>query len=158
MHFEAMGFEDVQTIQAAGNVLFDSKTRSSAKVESIVESGLLASLGYAVATFVRTPDELALVISKSPFVLPNDKSDGFSVQVQFFREPLPKKMAAQVTKIKSATDRFAVIGRELYWHVTGRMSDSLIWATPEMKGVGLPPGTVRNMNTVLKLTESSGKR
>ncbi len=153
-HFESMVFQEVETVLATGNVIFVSKLRSAAKVESLVESGLHTRLGYEVATYVRTPDELACVVSNSPFGLADDKSDGFSVQVQFFKEPLLKKLAAPVSKIETATDRFAVVGRELYWRVTGRLSDSLVWSSAEMKAVSLPRGTTRNMNTVIKLTDS----
>jgi uncharacterized protein (DUF1697 family) len=133
-HFEDLGFEAVQTILASGNVILDSKT------------------------FVRTPDELAQVINNSPFTLPGDKADGFSVQVQFFKEPLSKKMAAQVSKIRTATDQFEALGRELYWRLSGRMSDSIVWNSNDLKAVGLPAGTTRNTNTVVKLLESLSNR
>lgn len=156
--FDDMGFEYVQTVLASGNVIFETSLRSSDKVESLIEANLKKGLGYDVSTFIRTQKELADVVSQSPFALPGDKTDGFSIQVQFFKQPLPKKLAAQISKIKTPADRFAAVGRELYWRVTGRMSDSTVWASPEMKALSLPRGTVRNMNTVLKLVNLSDSR
>jgi uncharacterized protein (DUF1697 family) len=154
--FEAMGHRQVQTVLASGNVILDSRIRSVTKLETAIECKLHSALGYAVTTCLRMPAELQAVVDDSPFPVSENTDSACSIQVQFFREALPASKAARVRKIRTPTDAFAVIGRELYWRVTGRLSDSEVWASPEMKALALPAGTMRNMNTVVKLCQRCG--
>src|SRR5918993_4656593 len=57
--FESMGFANVETFIASGNVIFDSKTKSTAALEKKIEKQLHAALGYEVKTFLRTLNEIA---------------------------------------------------------------------------------------------------
>ena len=55
-HFEAIGFADVATFRASGNVVFvDPGKETEAKVQARVEAGLEEALGYDVAVFLRAP-------------------------------------------------------------------------------------------------------
>src|SRR5712671_5083248 len=65
--FEAMGFSNVETFIASGNVIFDSKSKNTKALESKIEQGLEPSLGYAVTTFIRSVSELADVARYQPF-------------------------------------------------------------------------------------------
>ncbi|HTN81195.1 MAG TPA: DUF1697 domain-containing protein, partial [Acidimicrobiales bacterium] len=67
--FTSFGFKNVQTFIASGNVLFDTKSFSTAKVEDQIEEGLLAELGYEVVSMVRTPDEVHEVVFYPAFAL-----------------------------------------------------------------------------------------
>ena len=49
--FESMGFANVETFIASGNVIFDSKTKSTAALEMEIENQLQAALGYEVRRF-----------------------------------------------------------------------------------------------------------
>ena len=51
--FEALGFQNVSTFIASGNVLFEA-TGSASSLESKIEVRLAEQLGYAVPTFVRS--------------------------------------------------------------------------------------------------------
>ncbi|HEX7528041.1 MAG TPA: DUF1697 domain-containing protein, partial [Thermoanaerobaculia bacterium] len=55
--FETMGFTDVETFIASGNVVFSSK--GARGLEAKIANALEQELGYAVATFVRTVAEVA---------------------------------------------------------------------------------------------------
>jgi uncharacterized protein (DUF1697 family) len=57
-HFVAMGFTDVATFRASGNVVFAGESRPSDEVRERIEEGLAPVLGYAVPTFVRTAAEV----------------------------------------------------------------------------------------------------
>lgn len=46
--FEKMGFTAVSTYIASGNVLFSSTSRSSSKLEVLIEKELESALGHAV--------------------------------------------------------------------------------------------------------------
>ncbi len=56
---EAAGYDGVQTHIQTGNVLLTSPLRSRAKVETALEELFEADRGFAVATIVLTPAELA---------------------------------------------------------------------------------------------------
>ena len=56
--FVKMGFADVTTFIASGNVLFESKIKTINSIKQKIEAVLEKSLGYKVPTFIRTTDEL----------------------------------------------------------------------------------------------------
>jgi len=59
--FEKMGFEKVETFIASGNVLFESKSKKIDAIKKKIETELEKSLGYKVATFIRTTNELKTI-------------------------------------------------------------------------------------------------
>ena len=63
-HVEELGFTDVSTYIASGNVVFSTRTT---KLEPLVEAHLEAALGYAVPTFVRRDAEVVALAGASPF-------------------------------------------------------------------------------------------
>ena len=52
--FAQMGFADVATFIASGNVIFDSPETDTVVLERTIEDGLQDMLGYRVDTFIRT--------------------------------------------------------------------------------------------------------
>src|ERR1700761_8242084 len=61
-HFEAMGFEDVATFRASGNVVFvDPTGDTEAKVQARVEAGLEEALGDEGANVLRRAKEGAVI-------------------------------------------------------------------------------------------------
>src|SRR6476620_4469524 len=52
--FEELGFENVETFIASGNVIFDAPDDDQGALEKQIEGQLRTSLGYEVATFVRS--------------------------------------------------------------------------------------------------------
>ena len=52
--FEQVGYADVETFIASGNVIFRSPAEDTQALERQIEAHLAASLGYEVAAFVRT--------------------------------------------------------------------------------------------------------
>src|SRR6187399_925349 len=65
--FEQLGFTGVHTFIASGNVVFCATRRSVSRLEAEIGDALLAALGYEVATFVRTDQEVAAVARHKPF-------------------------------------------------------------------------------------------
>ena len=65
--FQDLGFSDVATFIASGNVIFGSSIADAPALEEKIESHLLTSLGYKVATFIRTADEVAALARYRPF-------------------------------------------------------------------------------------------
>src|ERR1700682_4540537 len=65
--FEAIGFTNVETFIASGNVIFDSKSKNAPALERRIEKHLEETLGYKVAAFLRATSELAEVANYKPF-------------------------------------------------------------------------------------------
>src|SRR6185503_5768579 len=65
--FEELGFANVETFIASGNVIFDSPSRSPSTLEKKVAAHLERSLGYPVATFIRSVSELVAIAAHVPF-------------------------------------------------------------------------------------------
>src|SRR5262249_14987025 len=85
--FEAIGFKNVETLIASGNVLFDSPSKSSAALEKRIEAHLFEALGYEVDTYVRTPTELADVCALRPFADSAEHAASNALYVGFVKTP-----------------------------------------------------------------------
>ncbi len=67
-HFEEMGFEEVATFRASGNVIFTSKGREAeGKLAQRVEAELDKRLSYDVPVFLRSIEEVAAIAAQEPF-------------------------------------------------------------------------------------------
>ncbi len=143
---EALGYGDVSTYVNSGNVLF-STDDDPAGLEPAVEARLLTAFGFEVPTFVRTGDDVARVESATPF---GDVEPGHSHLVVFLRRPLPAATARAVRALTNATDTLVPDGRELHWHIRGKVLDSSL--TPRhWKALGDEPSTSRSVTMLAKL-------
>jgi uncharacterized protein (DUF1697 family) len=146
--FEELGFGEVETFIASGNVVFSSDS-AAAKLEALIAGHLGRSLGYDVDTFVRTASEVRRIGEAKPF--PEDGQDGIAVHVGFMQSRLAPETAGRLSAIRTATDEFRAEGREYYWLCRGRISDSKVWGLPEIKALKLPTSTMRNISSIRKL-------
>lgn len=146
--FEALGFTDVRTLIASGNVIFTTTARSTAALEATIERHLHEALGYPVLTFVRSKPQLDAIVALQPF----GAHDG-TVLVTFHKEPPTADATRRLLGHATATDAFHVHGHESYWGGGARMSDSPFFKLGMEKVLGMP-GTGRNMNTVRKIADA----
>jgi uncharacterized protein (DUF1697 family) len=112
--FEALGFTDVETFIASGNVIFTAPSASLAALEKKIESGLQKALGYDVKTFLRTDAEVAAIARYKPFA-PAALKTAAALNVAFLSEPLAAEGRKAVAAFKTDIDDFHVNGREVYW-------------------------------------------
>src|SRR5687768_9846940 len=77
--FEELGFENVETLIASGQVIFETSTSDTSKVEAKIERHLRSALGYDVVTFIRTPAQLRKVAKLA-------RGDGRTLYVFFTRK------------------------------------------------------------------------
>jgi uncharacterized protein (DUF1697 family) len=146
--FEEMGFADVETFIASGNVIFRAPEDDAAALEAKIERHLKAALGYEVATFVRTPAEVAETARHQPFP---GEPEGSVLMVDFLRAAPAKEAREKVMALRTETDDFDVRGRELFWLVRAdKMSTSKLSGATFEKALGMP-ATMRNITTVKKL-------
>ena len=147
--FEALGYANVETFIASGNVIFEAKTTDGAKLEQRIEQHLATSLGYAVDTFVRSEAEVVAAQQFQAFA--TGVPDGGAIYVTFLKEPLSVVSAKRLIACRTDVDEFQVHGREIYWRCLIKSSDSKVWASPELKAIKLPTGTMRNLTSLTKL-------
>ena len=148
--FAELGFRNVETFIASGNVIFDASSKNTVALEKKIESHLLKSLGYTVATFLRSPAELADIAQHKPFADSDVDADGDTLYIGFMNA-LPSDTAREkLLALSTKTDIFQLNNRELYWLLRTRFSDSQFSGGKLEKTLGLPV-TLRNSTTVKKI-------
>lgn len=147
--FEGMGFHEVATFIASGNLVFSSGSRDPRKLELKIQKQLQASLGYEVPTFVRSAQEVVSIGHRQVFA--EEARKGATVHVAFLHEPLAVAEARKLERIRTEYDEFRVLDREYYWLCRTRTLESTVWKLPEMKLLRLPVSTMRNMTSLRKL-------
>lgn len=151
-HVEALGFTDVSTVLASGNVIFSARAARPASLEHRIEGHLEARLGYDVDTYVRTAPEVLAVAAREPFPAP-DVAAAHAVHIVFLRETLDRAIARRLEACRTAVDRFHVEGREIHWLCRVPQVDSGVWGSPAVKALALPAGTMRTVTTVRRIAE-----
>lgn len=152
--FEQLGFANVATFIASGNVIFESPEDDTAALAGRIAGHLHGALGYAVATFIRTPAELAAVSAYLPF--PQDEiAASAAMSVGFLADAAPADAQARVLALATEIDAFHLHGREVYWLHRARQSESKISGGVLEKALG-GQLTLRNITTVRKLAAKYG--
>ena len=82
---EGLGFKDVATVIASGNIVFESGARDARKIEARIEKAWPEQLGFESTTIVRSRDQLADLVASEPF---GDRSDTkqTALQITFLKE------------------------------------------------------------------------
>ena len=148
-HFEAMGFKNVETFIASGNVIFDGTRQPVEVLEKKIEAVLLKTLGYEVVTFIRTVAEVAAVAKYAAFPDALLKKAG-AYNVAFLKAPLDAAGKKLLTTFKTDIDDFHTHGCELYWLCKTRQSDSKFSNVRFEKGLKVS-ATFRGINTIHRL-------
>ncbi|NNJ11634.1 DUF1697 domain-containing protein [Chloroflexales bacterium ZM16-3] len=154
-HFVDMGFVGVETFIASGNVIFEAPDAHPPALEAQIAQHLRQSLGYAVATFLRSPAELAAIAHYQPFPQTEPDSAGHALSVAFL-PTLPDDEAQQrLMGLQTAIDDFHIHEREVYWRCRTKVSDSTFSGARLEKALGLS-ATIRNITTVRRLAAKYG--
>ena len=148
--FEALGFSNVETFIASGNVVFDSKSKNTKALEKKIENCLQETLGYRVVTFIRSTVELAEIVDYKPFDVGSLEEEGTTLYVAFLSDRPIDKAKQKLLSFKTATDEFHVAGREVYWLARKKFSESAFSGALLEKTLGMP-ATLRNSTTVRKI-------
>ena len=137
---ESVGFSNVRTYIASGNVVFESKL-SEKSVKAKLERALETYAGRPVGVLVRTGAELAVVLAKNPF---SSAAPNRTVAI-FLDAPPPADLLDSVSG--QQTEEIALGTREIYVHYKDGIARS------KLKIPAAGTGTARNLNTVAKLAE-----
>ena len=150
--FEALGFSNVETFIASGNVIFDSRSQNAQALEKRIEARLGAAFNYPVSTFLRTPAELAQIVDHQPFPSADLSAPGSSLYIGFLSAPPEPDAQEKIAACRTAVDDFHVHKRELYWLCRKKLGESLVSGAALAKALGMPT-TMRNVTTIRRLTE-----
>ncbi|WP_266170496.1 DUF1697 domain-containing protein [Dyella subtropica] len=139
---EEVGFENVRTYIASGNVVFRSK-KSASQLKAALEARLQVYAGKPVGVLVRTAAEMAEVGKANPF----PKAPGNRTVAIFLDDAPPADALKTISGHNGEEIRLGK--REIYVFYGDGMADS------KLKIGVAKNGTARNMNTVAKLAEMS---
>ena len=148
--FQSLGFSNVETFIASGNVIFDSTSKSTKTLETKIESLLRETFGYRVATFVRSISELANIAEYQPFDDSELDADGNSLYIAFTADAPSTESKQKLLTFMTEVDDFHVYGREVYWLSRKKISESKFSGAQLERTLGMP-ATIRNANTVKKI-------
>jgi len=145
--FEALGFSNVETFIASGNVIFDAAGEAG-ELERKIEPHLHKALGYEVITFLRTIPELAAVAEHTPFANWEAEAEN-TLFIAFLKDVPTKEAQEKLMALENEIDHFHVHQREAYWLRNERYGKSEFIGKMLEKALG--PATMRNSTTVRKM-------
>jgi uncharacterized protein (DUF1697 family) len=125
--FESLGFKNVETVIASGNIVFDSPVHDSWKIETKIEKALPLQLGFSRIAIVRSKDELQRLVKKNPFKGIRDEKPNYLV-VTFFKDR-KKELCTVIDMTAGDTPSFMVDIERKYgkgvttrtWKTVGRI-------------------------------------
>lgn len=144
-----LGHSEVSTYIQSGNVVFNSRTGTAAKIAGNIEDRIRKDLGMQVTVIVRSGVELAAVVLKNPFLPGADPATLYVI----FLASSPE--AASLTRLDPklvAPDEFRVVDRAIYARYPNGYGRSKMTNTFFENRLRLR-GTARNWKTVTKLAE-----
>jgi uncharacterized protein (DUF1697 family) len=154
-HFEEIGFEEVATFRASGNVVFRAPQREAeGRLARRVEAELGERLGYEVPVFLRGIEEVAAIAAREPFDPGAVTESKGKLQVSFLAKKPSAAAKRKALALATDEDLLAIEGRELYWLPSGGISESDL----DLKAIdaALGPGTIRTMGTVEQIAAKHG--
>jgi uncharacterized protein (DUF1697 family) len=135
---EGLGFANVRTWIASGNLLFESDL-SEVEVKSSLEGRLADYVGKPVPVLVRTAEEMAAILAANPF----SDAQG-SRYLVYFLDMSPAANTIETVKGRQS-ERIALGHREIFVDYGENIRDTKLKFSAEKAS------TARNMNTVTKL-------
>src|ERR1044072_7434747 len=111
--FEDLGFSNVETFIASGNVIFETPSEDAKALEDKIERHLQQSLGYGVATFLRSSSELAAIAEYSPFSEGELAGEGTLIYIAFLSASPTDEAQRKLAGFKTEVDDFHVHRREV---------------------------------------------
>jgi uncharacterized protein (DUF1697 family) len=155
--FLSLDLADVQTVIASGNVIFTTPSLDARELEPRIEQHLRAALGYEVATFLRTPAEVAAAAAYDAFPGAGAGGSDYPVYVVFTRTRPEAADERTLLSYANEIDDFRVHGREIYWAARRGMGKST-FSGARLEKIIRMPATARNITTVKKLAQMTTGR
>jgi uncharacterized protein (DUF1697 family) len=152
--FSKAGFKGVETFIASGNVIFESKAAADRTLEEKIEKFLEKQLGYTVATFVRSIEEIRTLSEYKPFEA-DAMGKALSYNIGFILRPLTSDETKTVMALGSVLDDFHIHGRELFWLSRQKQSETKLTSKVFERAIN-GPISFRNVNTIARIAAKYG--
>ncbi len=144
--FEALGFEEVATFRASGNVIFGAPKQSESALTKMIEAGLGDALGYEVPVFLRSCAEVAAIAAQEPFDAKAVAASKGKLQVTMLAKKPAAAASKKVLALATDEDSLAIVARELFWLPSGGTLESELDLEAIDRALG--KGTQRTMGTI----------
>lgn len=146
--FSDLGFDNVQTVIASGNVIFSTKASDEAKLTTKIEKALKDTLGYDVIVFLRSEKELEDILDKdNPF---RDAEKG-TTYINFLNGTPSKDAVKEIELRTTDTEIFKFHGREMYMLFHVLMSESIFFKKNDYEKILGLLATNRKITTPTKI-------
>jgi uncharacterized protein (DUF1697 family) len=142
-----LGHTNVRTLLNSGNVLFQSKRPSVAKIGAAIEAAITAKCGFSASVMVITAQELDRIVDENPLL--HTVKDHSKHVVAFVAHPKHLEPLRAMLEESWTPDVLAITQRAAYlWCAAGLLDGKLIQAFGRNARATV---TTRNWATVLKL-------
>jgi uncharacterized protein (DUF1697 family) len=143
------GLTAPRTLLQSGNLLFESKTKSSAALEKLLEAALQQKLGLKTPVVVRSAAEWRRALDDNPFPKQAMSDPGHLVLMPLKAKVEPAAVAALAAAIVGR-EQVKLAGQHLYFVYPDGIGESKLTSALIEKKIGVS-GTGRNWNTVQKI-------
>jgi len=146
-HVEALGFTDVRTFRASGNVILDAPQEDTlADVALRLEAGLRTALSYEVPVFLRSAEQVRAIAASAPFDAEELAASAGKPQVILLARAPAGAARRAALALAPPDDCFAFEDTELHWLPSTGLSDTTLDLKALAKALG--PATVRTKGTI----------
>jgi uncharacterized protein (DUF1697 family) len=151
--FASLGFHNVKTYINSGNVIFETAETDDKTLAAKIERAIETEFSLNIKVMARSVAEIEEIIKNNPFdgQFENDKD----LHVFFLDEKLAAEKSELLLANNNESERFAVVGREIFCHLRVGVSDSLMGKDYIGKKLKVP-ATARNWRTVNKIMDLLG--
>jgi uncharacterized protein (DUF1697 family) len=148
--FVKMGFHNVRTYIASGNVVFETE-EPAAGLSPKIREAILKNFGYEVHVVTKTAKEMAAIVKRNPLV--KDKAvDQSRLYVTFLSDDPPRGALGLVQPLLAGAEQIHLVGRAAYLYCPKGYSETKLHNNVIEKKFSCN-ATTRNWNTTKTLLE-----
>jgi uncharacterized protein (DUF1697 family) len=146
-HVEALGFVDVATFRASGNLILTAPDDDDLDaIAGRLERGLAKALAYDVPVFARSAEHVRAIAALEPFRADELVASKGKPQVMLLTEAPSAAARRAALKLAPDGDRFVFAAQELHWLPAAGLSDTTLDLNALARILG--PATVRTKGTI----------
>ena len=148
--FEREGFENVETVVASGNVLFDFDERPTDGLEELFAHMMAERFDIDSFVAVRTPAEIAAALAGNPFAADGAEN---KVHTVFLAGPLDRAAFDAFAAAYPGPERLAAGTHCFHVDYAEGVGRSALDPAMRKARLGLPRGTARNLRSMRRILD-----
>jgi uncharacterized protein (DUF1697 family) len=127
--FNDLGFEDVTSFRASGNVVFTAGLTSVGKLEKQIEDEFRKRMGLNAVTYIRTRAQIKSLADAEPFPAKAVAAAKGKLHITFLAKKPSAAVRRQVLAMATDEDLLAFAEREIFWlPFNGFMGSTVDWS------------------------------